>query len=257
MTPPTLKTTGPLGCPGGQPKVQPLTKTYGKSAGMFWGQWDHFCDIWFQSVTSGHVVHVTPKTPKRLVDLEVLGACQRCSPLTQTYGKSAGMVWGLWDNLCYIWFLSVHMRLAPAVNSGSHFCGELVSARKNAWHSNFRHRWFLARFQSLLSLGAYLEACSWFGRRARTGQTAVFFATFIFAAPWRELTGGCEGGLLEPGNFWQGVEVCRVWAQSGLRYLHGERVKTVEQPEGFCCTKSAKSAPSLQSLHLAHLMHTL
>jgi hypothetical protein len=81
---------------------------------MVWGRWDHFCDIRFLSVTVtlGQVVHVTPQTPKLQVDQAVLGACQRCSPLTKTYGKSAGMVWGRWDHFYDILFLSVHMRLA-------------------------------------------------------------------------------------------------------------------------------------------------
>jgi hypothetical protein len=103
-------------------------------------------------------LHVTPpqlEPPKRRVDRAVLGDRQRCSPLTKTYGKSAGMVWGRWDHFCDIQFLVVHMRLAPAATSGAHFCGELVGARKNAWHSNFRYRWFPVRFQSLPSLGAF------------------------------------------------------------------------------------------------------
>ena len=118
---------------------------------MVWGRWDHFCDIRFLSVTLGQVVHVTPQTPKRRVDRAVLGACQRCSPLTQTYAKSAGMVW---DHLYHIQFLSIHMKLAPAATSGALFCGELVGARKDAWHSNSRYCWFRARSQSLPSLGA-------------------------------------------------------------------------------------------------------
>lgn len=56
-----------------------------------------------------------------MVDRAVLGACQRCSPLTQTYGKSAGMVWGRRDRFCDILFLSVHMRLAPAATSSARF----------------------------------------------------------------------------------------------------------------------------------------
>jgi hypothetical protein len=59
----------------------------------------------------GQVVHDTardpPQPPKRRVDRAVLGDRQRCSPLTKTYGKSAGMVWGRWDHFCDIWFLSV------------------------------------------------------------------------------------------------------------------------------------------------------
>ena len=39
-------------------------------------------------------------TPKRLVDWAVLGTCKRSSLLTQTYGKSAGMVWGSRDHVC-------------------------------------------------------------------------------------------------------------------------------------------------------------
>ncbi len=125
---------------GDRQRCSPITKTYGKSAGMLWGRWDHFCDIRFLSVSLGQVVHVTPQraqTPKRRVDRAVLGACQRCSPLTQTYGKSAGMVWGRRDHLCYIWFLSVHIGFAPAATSGARFCSELVGSRKDALHSNF------------------------------------------------------------------------------------------------------------------------
>jgi hypothetical protein len=65
------------------------------------------------------------------------------------------MVWGRRDHFCDIRFLSVHMRLAPAATSGPRFCGELVGARKNARHSNFRYRWFRVRSQSLPSLGAF------------------------------------------------------------------------------------------------------
>ena len=42
-------------------------------------------------------------TPKRRVDWAVLGTCQRSSLLTQTYGKSAGMVWGRPDQFHDIW----------------------------------------------------------------------------------------------------------------------------------------------------------
>ena len=135
---------------GDRQRCSPLNKTYGKSAGMVWGRWDHFCDIQFLSVTLGQV-DVTPKTPKRRVDWAVLKACQRCSPLTKTYGKSAGMVWGRRDHLCDIRCLSVHIRLAPAATSGARFCGELVGARKGARHSNFRYRWFRVRSQNLSS----------------------------------------------------------------------------------------------------------
>ena len=57
-----------------------------------------------------HTMHVTPRTPKRRVDRAVLGDRKRCGPLTKTYGKSAGMVWGRWDHFCDIRFLSVTLR---------------------------------------------------------------------------------------------------------------------------------------------------
>jgi hypothetical protein len=51
-------------------------------------------------------------TPKRRVDWAVLGTCQRSSLLTQTYGKSAGMVWGRRDQFYDILVLSVHVNLS-------------------------------------------------------------------------------------------------------------------------------------------------
>ena len=51
-------------------------------------------------------------TPKRLVDWAVLGTCQRSSLLTQTYGKSAGMVWGRRDQFYDILVFSVHANLS-------------------------------------------------------------------------------------------------------------------------------------------------
>jgi hypothetical protein len=71
-------------------------------------------------------------TPKRWVDWAVLETCQRSSLLTQTYGKSASMVWGRRDQFFDIWFLSVHVNLSPAANSSTHICGKLVGARKKA-----------------------------------------------------------------------------------------------------------------------------
>jgi hypothetical protein len=157
--PPNPKTTGRLGGPGGPPKVRSLIQTYGKSAGMVWGQWDHLCDIRFllARVTLGQVtvVHVTPQTPNRRVDRAVLGACQRCIPLTQKYGKSAGMVWGRRDHLCSIRFLSLHMKLAPNANSCARFCSELVGARRDSLHSSIRYHWFRARSRNLPSLGLF------------------------------------------------------------------------------------------------------
>ena len=73
---------------------------------------------------------------------------------------------------------------------------------------------------------ARLEAWSWFGRRARVELSAVLFDNVIFEAPWRELTGGCEYVLLVSGDFGQGLEVCRVWVQSGLWCLYGGCAKT-------------------------------
>ena len=63
---------------------------------------------------------MTPETPKRRVDRAVLGACQRFSPLPQTYGKSAGMIGGRGDHFCDIRFWSVRATLAlTAQNHGS------------------------------------------------------------------------------------------------------------------------------------------
>ncbi len=54
-----------------------------------------------------------PKTTGRIpVDWAVLGTCQRSSLLTQTYGKSAGMVWGRRDQLYDILILSVHVNIS-------------------------------------------------------------------------------------------------------------------------------------------------
>ncbi len=129
----------------------------------------------------------------------------------------------VWDHLCHIQFLSIHMKLAPAATSGALFCGELVGARKDAWHSNSRYCWFRARSQNLPSL------CAFGGmvlvRQARQREY-LFFATFIFAPPLRELTGGYESILLKSDDFGQGLEVCRVWMQSGPWCLHGGCAKT-------------------------------
>ncbi len=106
---------------------------------------------------------------------------RHCSPLTQTYGKSAGMVWGRQDHFYDIWFSSVHMRLAPAATSSAQFCGELVGARKDARHSNFRYRWFQVRSQSLLSLGAFGGMV--LVRQARqSGTFSCAFCNFHFCA---------------------------------------------------------------------------
>jgi hypothetical protein len=82
----------------------------------------------------------------------------------------------------------------------------------------------------------------------------VFFATFIFAAPWRELTGGCGSVLLKSGDFGQGLEVCRDWAQSGVWCLHCWRAETGRTGvllHQVCkvCTKSAKSASGALNAH--------
>ncbi len=189
---PNPKTTGRSGGPGGPPKVHwcsPLTQTYRKSASMVWGRWDHFCDIRFLSVKLGQVLHVIPQNPKRRVNLAVLGDRQRCIPLTQTYGKSACMVWGRQDHLCYIWFLSVHMKLAPAANSGACFCSELVGAIKDARHSDFRYHWFRARSRSLPSLSAF-EGMVLVRQARQNGSNRVIFRDFYFfgamaQAHWR------------------------------------------------------------------------
>jgi hypothetical protein len=78
-----------------------LTTTCEKPARMVWGPRDPFCNyrFWGRWCTT---LHVTPKFPKQRVDQAVLWACQRCSPLTQTYGKSACMVWGRRDHFCAI-----------------------------------------------------------------------------------------------------------------------------------------------------------
>ncbi len=136
----------------------------------------------------------SPKIPKRRVDRAALGACQleRCSPLTQTYGKSAGMVWGRRDHLYCIQFLSVHMRLAPAATSGARFCGELVGARKDARHSNFRYRWFRERSQSLPSLGAF-GGMVLVGQARQSGTLSGVFRNFHFCGA---MARGCESVLL-------------------------------------------------------------
>jgi hypothetical protein len=78
--------------------------------------------------------------PKRRVDRAVLGACQRCSPLTQKYGKSAGMVWGQRDRFCDRRFWSVHTKLAPAANYRARFCSKVVGDRIIKRRSNFAIR---------------------------------------------------------------------------------------------------------------------
>ena len=108
----------------------------------------------------GQVVHVTPETPKRRVDRAVLGACQRCSPLPQTYGKSAGMIGGRGGHFCDIRFWSVHMKLAPTTNSGARFCGQPVGARIDARRSEFRSLSFRARSRGLKSLGSFKRMVS-------------------------------------------------------------------------------------------------
>jgi hypothetical protein len=107
-----------------------------------------------------------------------------------------------------------------------------------------------------------LETWSWFSRRARAELSVFFvFATFAFAAPC-----GCESVLLESSDFGQGLEVCRVWVQSGLWCFYGWRAKTGRTGvllHQVCkvCTKSAKSASGTLNAHfvisLWKQMHTL
>jgi hypothetical protein len=79
--------TGRLGGHAGLPKVQPLTQTYGQSADNAWhgkcggttsvtAGFDRSCDLGGTKLLP---------TSKRRVDRAALGACQRCSLLTQTY----------------------------------------------------------------------------------------------------------------------------------------------------------------------------
>jgi hypothetical protein len=117
------------------------------------------------------------------------------------------------------------MTLAPAANSGARFCGGLVGARKDARHSNFRYRWFQARSQSLPSLGAFGGMVLVRQPRQNASNSCVFCDFHVCGAMARANC-GCEGCLLEPGDFGQGLAVCRVWAQSGLWCLHGGRAKT-------------------------------
>ncbi len=111
-----------------------------------------------------------------------------------------------------------------------------------------------------------MEAWSWFSRRARAELSGLFFATFIFAAPWRELIGGWESVPSESVEYGQGFEVCRVWVQSGLWCLHSGRAKmgrTGVLLHQVCkvCTKSGKSASGTLNAHfvisLCKQMHTL
>jgi hypothetical protein len=103
-------------------------------------------------VKQGFFCDLGGTNPKMTVDLAVLGACQRCNPLPQTYGKSAGMVWGRQDHFFDTQFWSFHARLADAATSGARFCSEPVGARVNAQRSNFRSSRYWARSRCLQSL---------------------------------------------------------------------------------------------------------
>ncbi len=125
-----------------QPAHQDVWKVSRHGLGAVGPLLSPFCDIRFLWVTLGQVVHVTPPTPKRRVDRAVLGACQRCSPLNQTYGKSAGTAWGRRDHFCDIRFLSVHMRVtADFMHTDSVLCrlfADLVHTLSSVivFHSN-------------------------------------------------------------------------------------------------------------------------
>jgi hypothetical protein len=234
-----------------------LTTTCEKPARMVGGPQDPFCDcrFWGRWCTILHMAQwggqpdlpVDRAVPKRRVGRAVLGDRQRCSPLTRTYVKAAGMVWGPWDHFCDIRFLSVHMKFALAATSGARFCGELVGARKDALHSNFRYRWFRVRPQRLPSLGAF-GGMVLVRHSRQSGTFRMFQQCFLqpsfFAVPWRKLTGSCENVVLESSDFGQDLEVCRVWVQSGLWCLRGGRAKmgrTGVLLHQVCkvCTKSA------------------
>jgi hypothetical protein len=79
------------------------------------------------------------------------------------------------------------------------------------------------------------------------GQTGVVFTTFILVAPWRVLTGGCKGGLLEFSDFRQGREVCRVCFVCPIVFARLARQNGPNR--GFCSTKSAKFASCTLSAH--------
>jgi hypothetical protein len=106
---------------------------------------------------------------------------QRCSPLPQTYGKSAGMVSGHEDHICDrdILFWSVHSRLAAAANSRARFCCKPVSAKADTLRPDLRSSRFRARSRCLQSLGAFGRKASW---RAKTGaHLNLVHAHFILA----------------------------------------------------------------------------
>ena len=117
------KTTGRLGGPGGLTNVQPAPPDVWKVSRHGLGAAELLLQPPGLVGSHGTFLQLRNLAPKRRVDRAVLGACQRCSPLTQTYGKSAGMIGGRGDHFCDILFWSVHVTLAPTTNSGARFCG--------------------------------------------------------------------------------------------------------------------------------------
>ena len=137
------------------------------------------------------------QTPKRRVDPAVLGACQRCSPLPQTYGKSAGMVWGRRDHFCYRWIWSVdsvHTTRAPAANCSALFCGKLIGARVVVRASDFEIHRCRAWSRGLQSFCAF--GCMALVRRARqNGSNRGIFRDLGGTDPKTKGRSGGPGGL--------------------------------------------------------------
>ncbi len=133
-----------------------------------------------------------------------------------------------------------------------HFCGELVGARKKPRHSHLRCRRFLARPQSLPSLGAF-RGMVLVRQTRQSGTFRDVFSTFLQLSFLRRH--GASSLAAVKAAFWNlaiSGKVSRS-AEFGCNQAYGVCTagapKRIEQ--GLCYTKSAPSQ------HLAHLMHTL
>jgi hypothetical protein len=118
------------------------------------------------------------------------------------------------------------------------FCGELVGARKDTRHSNFRYLWFRARSQSLPSLDAFGGMV--LVRQARQRETFSYvFCNFHFFL----LRHGASSLAAVKASFWNPAISGKVSrsAEFGCNQAYGDCTagapKRVEQ--GFGCTKSA------------------
>ncbi len=176
-----------------------------------------------------------------------------CSPLLQTNGKSAGMVWGRLDHFCDRQFGRL-TRNVLQLRILARNCGKVVGSSVDARSSDFKLRRVRAWSRGLQNLGAIRPMV--LARRARqNGLKRGIFLDFHFCGA---ITRAHERLRRLPFATWlipawsQGLQSLGAIGSMVLARLAQKRVK-----QGDCCTETAKSAPSLQSVHLAHLEHTL